>query len=99
VRKGGIPANLSLTFSVSEDPRSDAFAAEYLADGRNVAVVMFAERHALPETFALAGDAWPVIDGDLHDARFLDEPEHVVGLAAKGRAKKDESGFVREVTR
>ena len=35
-----------------------------------------------------------VIDGDEHDMRFLDEPNVVVGLKAKGKAKKDSSGFV-----
>jgi hypothetical protein len=35
-----------------------------------------------------------VIDGDEYDMRFLDEPNVVVGLSAKGKAKKDTSGFV-----
>ncbi len=35
-----------------------------------------------------------VIDGDLHDLRFLDGRGRVVGLRAKGPARKDESGFV-----
>jgi len=35
-----------------------------------------------------------VIDGDTHDMRFLDKPNSVVGLKAKGQAKKDYSGFV-----
>jgi hypothetical protein len=37
------------------------------------------------------------VDGDLHDLRFLDPqdpPGTVVLLTAKGRAKKDDSGFV-----
>jgi hypothetical protein len=35
-----------------------------------------------------------VIDGDTHDMRFLDEPNSVVGLKAKGKARQDKSGFV-----
>ena len=36
-----------------------------------------------------------VIDGDEHDLRFLDQGRGVViGLKAKGEAKKDSSGFV-----
>ena len=38
-----------------------------------------------------------VINGDTHDMRFLDEPNSVVGLKAKGQAKKDASGFVIDV--
>lgn len=53
----------------------------------NVAVVF---RNGLPETFL----GRKVIDGDETDLRFLDETGVVVGLSAKGRAKKDKSGFV-----
>ena len=38
-----------------------------------------------------------VIDGDTHDMRFLDEPNSVVGLKAKGKARQDTSGFVINV--
>ncbi len=37
---------------------------------------------------------YPVINGDAHDARFLDTAGAVVGLKAKGSAKSDRSGFV-----
>jgi hypothetical protein len=37
-----------------------------------------------------------VINGDETDLRFLDGKQKVVGLVEKGRAKKDESGFVVE---
>jgi hypothetical protein len=36
----------------------------------------------------------PVIDGDDHDARFLDPKGVVVGLRAKGLACVDTTGFV-----
>ena len=35
-----------------------------------------------------------VIDGDTTDMRFLDKTNRVVGLKAKGKARKDDSGFV-----
>jgi hypothetical protein len=39
---------------------------------------------------------FPVIDGDVSDLRFLDPRGTVVGLKAKGAARKDTSGFVVE---
>ena len=95
--KNGIPANLHLTFSLSERDDADERAAAYLADGRNVAMVAAIQRHAGPASVLLAGKTWPTIDGDEHDARFLDAPGSVVLLAAKGRAKHDETGFTRKV--
>lgn len=44
----------------------------------------------MPETY----NGFPVFDGDDTDARFLDPKRHVIGLRAKGTAKKDTSGFV-----
>lgn len=95
--KGGLPANLSLTFSVNERPDSDTRAAEYLAAGYCAAVVMKIPRHNPPATFTLAGTSYPVLDGDAHDARFTDPSGHIVALSAKGRAKHDTSGFVRSI--
>ena len=37
-----------------------------------------------------------VVNGDETDLRFLDKKGVVVGLIEKGRAKKDETGFVQE---
>jgi hypothetical protein len=36
----------------------------------------------------------PVINGDETDLRFLDPKGVIVGLKAKGKAKKDTTGFV-----
>ena len=55
--------------------------------GINAAVVF---RDKLPKTFK----GLPVIDGDKDDLRFLDPEGVVVGLKAKGKAKRDKSGFV-----
>jgi hypothetical protein len=77
--------NLSLTFSRSEV--NIAHCLEALRLGYNVAVVF---RTALPNTYL----GHPVINGDEHDFRFLDRGPCIVGLLAKGKAKKDASGFV-----
>lgn len=53
----------------------------------NVAVVF---RKTLPDTFL----GRKVINGDETDLRFLDETGVIVGLTAKGKARKDQSGFV-----
>ena len=67
---------------------------EALASGVNVAVVFNTRKgKALPTTW----NSLPVIDGDAHDLRFLDpRTPHgiIIGLRAKGRARKDTSGFV-----
>lgn len=55
--------------------------------GVNVAAVFANE---LPDTYL----GYPVINGDLTDLRFNDPSGVIVGLKAKGKAKKDCSGFV-----
>ena len=72
-----------------------ADAIKALEQGYNVAVVMRVKRKAIkPETWS----EFPVIDGDESDLRFMDaRGGHIVGLTAKGKARYDKSGFVREV--
>jgi hypothetical protein len=83
------PANYSLTFSRSEC--NDAEACNVLRHGGNVSVVFSTPRGAaLPETW----HGFPVVDGDVDDARPSDAHGVVVGLRAKGRARRDRSGFV-----
>lgn len=88
-------ANYSLTFSLSENNESDA--REALQHGVNVAVVFKTKKgHALPASFM----GHEVIDGDLTDLRFTDGKAKdgravIVGVRAKGKAKKDVSGFVK----
>jgi hypothetical protein len=74
-----LPANYHVTFS-----RSESNEASIPAD-MNVAVVF----NKLPATYL----GRPVINGDETDLRFLDPKGVVVGLKAKGKAKKDNSGF------
>lgn len=78
-----------LTYSRAEG--RDAAARAVLAQGGNVSVVFNTKRGApLPATW----EGYRVIDGDTHDLRFLDPRGVVVGLRAKGRARRDTSGFV-----
>lgn len=95
--KGGIPANLHLTFSLSERDDAEPRALEYLKAGYGCAVVAAIRKHDVPPTFSLGSADWPTVDGDDHDARFLDPSGSVVILAAKGRAKRDTSGFTRYI--
>jgi hypothetical protein len=87
----GWPPNYRLTLSRSEKNERDCL--RILDEGLgNVAVVF----HTLKKTDALppTWQGFPVIDGDKSDLRFLDPfPGYVVGLRAKGRARKDLSGF------
>ena len=81
---GKLPANYSLTFSRKEDNQSAC--DDILARGGNVAAV-FSE---IPESYS----GRPCFNGDDSDLRFLDPKGVVVALKAKGKAKKDTSGFV-----
>ena len=81
----GYWSNYHLTFSVSESNSKQAF--KLLDKNVNIAMVF---RNELPELF----NGYRVISGDNHDLRFLDTKGVIVGLKAKGEAKKDQSGFV-----
>lgn len=82
---GRFPARYSLTFSRSESNQSDCDAL--LAQGANVAVVFSTRRgEALPREWRGAR----VIDGDKTDLRFLDPRGVIVGLRAKGKARRPE---------
>jgi hypothetical protein len=76
--------NYHLTFSKADGNDMDVRLAA--SKGMNVAAVF----HKLPETYI----GRTVINGDETDLRFLDAKGVVVGLKAKGKAKKDTSGFV-----
>lgn len=96
-----LPANYHLTLSLAEDNDADAVAT-LRAGGQVAAVFHPADQFGrIPGgmSFASAYDAthtvWRVIDGDEHDLRFLDPKGVIVGLKAKGNAKRDTSGFVR----
>lgn len=81
-----LPFNYQLTFSRAESNEMDSRLAS--SSGMNVAVVFSAK--TLPEVYM----GRQVFNGDDSDLRFLDPKGVVVGLYAKGRAKKDTTGFV-----
>ena len=82
--------NYKLTFSYSEASAAYEKQCEIaLKRGMNIAVV-FRDKESIPERFL----GLPTIDGDKTDLRFLDPSQSIVALYAKGKARKDQSGFV-----
>ena len=79
--------NYHLTFSAADGNDKDVAGA--IAQGMNVAMVF----DRLPAEYM----GRVVNDADEHDLRFLDPLNTIAGLKAKGRAKKDTSGFVRRM--
>ncbi len=85
--------NYHLTFSAADGNDADVVAA--LQAGMNVATVFGLKKsEPMPETY----NGRAVFNGDDSDLRFLDPKGVVVGLYAKGKAKKDTSGFVKYPT-
>lgn len=87
--KQSLPKNYHLTFSASEV--NETVAKRALKQGFNVAVVFDKDP---PDIY------WntPVINGDNHDLRFTEGYKgSIIGLKAKGKAKKDTTGFVKRV--
>jgi hypothetical protein len=84
------------TFSRSEE--NEIECARALSVGVNVAVVFDTPKGLpLPARYTLRGKTYSVIDGDAHDLRFLDPPTGIiVGLRAKGRARRGVGGFVMQ---
>jgi hypothetical protein len=76
--------NYHLTFSAADG--NDADVERAIEQGMNVAAVF----DSIPEEYK----GRPVFNADDTDLRFLDPKGVVLGLKAKGRAKKDTSGFV-----
>jgi hypothetical protein len=85
--------NYSLTFSDADGNMADVLAA--IAQGYNIATV-FGVKKTAPLPLSYLG--MPVFNGDESDLRFLDPTGVIVGLYAKGPAKKDTSGFVKYPT-
>ena len=80
-----VPGNYHLTVSYSG--ANDSYAAKCQQSEHNLAVVF---RGELPLVFA----GRPVVNGDSTDLRFTDPAGVVIGLTAKGAAKRDNTGFV-----
>ena len=85
-----LPNNYHLTFSRSEEKENQIQAKKVLALGGSVAYVFSPSRsERLPVKYM----GHKVYDGDEHDLRFL-QKRGIIGLRAKGQARKDNSGFV-----
>ncbi len=101
-KRGTLPSNYHLTFSLSED--NDEIAFHALSNAINVAVVLNVKRSGdIPITWNFLGRDYPVVDGDKTDLRFLD-PLYggIVALRGKGTIKRREegmkAGFIREAS-
>jgi hypothetical protein len=89
-RKIKMVPNYSLTFSAADGNDADVYAA--IQQGYNVATVFGLKKtEPMPDSYM----GRPVFNGDESDLRFLDPKGVVVGLYAKGKAKKDTTGFVK----
>ena len=85
--------NYSLTFSAADGNDNDVMKA--IAQGYNIATVFGIKKtEPMPEFY----NGLPVFNGDESDLRFLDPKGVIVGLYAKGKAKKDTTGFVKYPT-
>ncbi|MCG3772523.1 MAG: hypothetical protein JW384_03737 [Nitrosomonadaceae bacterium] len=91
----GWPKNYDLTFSYSGVPEFQPTIAKAQKNPllKRIAVV-FHDRHNLPKTFSINGKHQKCVGGDDSDLRHTDPKGVVVALYAKGRARKDNSGFV-----
>ena len=85
-------SNYHLTFSAADG--NDADVEKAIAAGMNVATVFGLKKsQPMPETY----NGITVFNGDESDLRFLDPKGVIVGLYAKGKAKKDTTGFVKTI--
>lgn len=84
-----IPANYDLTFSYSGKKDFAKYNERAIKNGVRIAAV-FDKPENIPVTFHKR----KVFDGDKHDLTFLNPKNAVLGLYAKGKARKDTSGFV-----
>jgi hypothetical protein len=92
-RKVNGESNYHLTFSAADGNDTDVLKA--IAQGYNVATVFGLKKtEPMPATY----NGRPVFNGDDSDLRFLDPKGVIVGLYAKGRARKDTTGFVKYPT-
>lgn len=88
-RKVSHLSNYHLTWSYSAaNPKYEQYFDDVIRNGMSVAVVF--RKPINLKTWR----GYKVVDGDKDDLRFLDPKQSIVALYAKGRAKKDQSGFV-----
>jgi hypothetical protein len=84
-----LPANYDLTFSYSGKSEFIKYVNKAIDNKMRIAVV-FKDKHNLPDEFM----GLSVVNGDNSDIRHIDPHNVIVALYAKGKAKKDNTGFV-----
>lgn len=88
------PANYHVTFSWSENVTRQTLV-EVFDSGVNVAVPYVGDPARIASKLPAAPASAHYVDGDAHDLRFLDgDRGAIVALTAKGKAKRDTTGFV-----
>jgi len=87
--RSNLPANYDLTFSYSGKKDFQKYNERAIKNGVRIAAV-FDKPENIPVTFHKR----KVFDGDKHDLTFLNPKNAILGLYAKGKARKDQSGFV-----
>jgi hypothetical protein len=86
--RDSLPKNYDLTFSYSNKPEFKKFNEIAIKKSMRLAAV-FSDQN-LPAYFM----GLPVLNGDESDLTFLAPKNTILGLYAKGKAKKDVSGFI-----
>jgi hypothetical protein len=89
INRDNIPSNYDLTFSYSGKPEFIKYVNQAINKQMRIAVV-FKDKNNLPNEFM----GLSVVNGDNSDIRHLDDNGVIVALYAKGKAKKDNTGFV-----
>ena len=89
INRDNIPHNYDLTFSYSGKPEFIKYVNKAIEKNMRIAVV-FRNKDNLPNEFM----GLSVVNGDNSDIRHLDPDNVIVALYAKGKAKKDNTGFV-----
>lgn len=84
-----LPKNYDLTFSYSNVVTFQKYNDIAISQNMRLAAV-FRYAKDIPDTFK----GMPVIGGDNSDVRHVEPLGHIVALYAKGKAIKDQSGFV-----
>lgn len=88
---GKTSGNYDLTYSFSAiTPKPISIKGLTNPNNSRVAVV-FQKQSDIPTSFR----SWPVVDGDDSDVRHIEPKNVVVALYAKGKAKREDNGFVQ----
>ena len=85
-----------LTFSLSEKFSNESHAYSFIKKGGQVAIVF---RNELPPVYWIPRhlhETFTVVDGDSHDCIWTHDGGLIIGLRAKGKARIDNTGFVKD---